>query len=368
MVFVFWQNMVSIHQKAFLEALAAHNGTTHVILVVQELISANRKNMGWDVPTLAGVKIVAAPGNSEAGELVMQWPEAVHVFSGLNVGPLNKYAMGQCIKARRRIAVMSEPYNFREKKGILKRLKFTIDKMRYQKYIDFVLAIGTEGVSQFHEVGFADESVFPWAYYINIPAVVPPTAKKNQQLLKIMYAGRLEEAKGIFRFAGELLKQKHDFELHVYGEGADKDKISGSFAEAGATGKVRFYPFLKYEELLKQYVAYDWLVLPSTQKDGWGAVVSEALLNGLKVICSTRCGAGMVIKEGWNGLKFNWEVPGGCNAAISKMWEMNFAEQKEIEEWAGKALTGAAGATYFMQIVKHKYAGGVLPEAPWHLR
>jgi len=363
--FLFWQNMISIHQKDFLEALVAQQGVDTIILVVQQDISPERKKMGWDVPQLKGIEVVVAPTNAQIDELIAKHTQGVHVFSGFNVGPVNTYAMKQCINAKRKIAIMSEPYNFAGSKGRIKKIKFKLDALRYKKHLSFILAIGDEGVKQFTAAGFGTDRVFPWAYFINMP---PQYQVKRQTTskCKIMYAGRLEEAKGIYRFATTLLTHNDDYELHLFGEGPDKEKIEQAYAAANAADKLKFTPFLKYEDLLLQYGAYDWLVLPSTQKDGWGAVVSEGLLNGLKVICSTRCGAGTVIKEGWNGVRFNWDIPGNCDKAIEQMLQKkSFAEPQQLIGWASKALVGDAGASYFISISKYSSGQGARPQAPW---
>ena len=154
--------------------------------------------------------------------------------------------------------------------------------------------------------------------------------------------------------------------MHLFGEGADKEKIQEAYKAANASEKLKFTPFLKYEDLLQKYKEYDWLVLPSTQKDGWGAVVSEGLLNGLKVICSSRCGAGTVIREGWNGVRFNWEIAGDCDKAIEQMLQnKSFAEPQQLISWASKALVGDAGASYFINISNYRSGQRAKPQAPW---
>lgn len=64
---------------------------------------------------------------------------------------------------------------------------------------------------------------------------------------------------------------------------------------------VHFIDFLEYEELKKYYFATDIFVLP-TREDIWGLVINEAMANGLPVITTTSCVAGIeMIEEGING-------------------------------------------------------------------
>ena len=369
MELVFWQNMISIHQRDFLEALAMHESVKKITLVANEGISEQRKNMGWDIPELKNIDVIIAPGVEQVNAIIERYPSGVNVFSGFNVGPLNIAAMKQCIDKKRRIAIMSEPYNLAGKKGFIRKLKFTFDKLRYQDKIDFILAIGREGVQQFNDTGFDKDKIFPWAYFINMPTEIQQRNSGLQHSdgkCRIMYAGRIEEAKGIYRFAAELLKQPADFELDIYGEGDDGQKIRDMYAAGGKAAQLKFFPFLRYEDLLKRYADYEWLVLPSTGKDGWGAVVSEALLNGLKVICSKKAGSSLVIKDGKNGVTFDWQKENDCAAAISKMLSnKGFDSPTEIISEANHSLTGKAGAAYFAGILEYQYNAGKRPDAPW---
>ena len=64
---------------------------------------------------------------------------------------------------------------------------------------------------------------------------------------------------------------------------------------------VTFVNFMEKEKLLNYYRAADLFVLP-TREDIWGLVINEALANGLPVITSKYCGAGLeLIKNDYNG-------------------------------------------------------------------
>jgi len=64
---------------------------------------------------------------------------------------------------------------------------------------------------------------------------------------------------------------------------------------------VHFLSFLEYEELKKYYLAADIFVFP-TREDVWGLVINEAMANGLPVITTTSCVAGLeMVENGMNG-------------------------------------------------------------------
>ena len=182
----------------------------------------------------------------------------------------------------------------------------------------------------------------------------------------MIYAGRLEEAKGIYRFVEELCKcANKNFRLDIYGEGEDEEKIKQLAAANNLSDKITITRYVTHTELLEKYAAYDWVVLPSSQKDGWGVIVSEGLLNGLKAICSRKCGVSWVIKEGVNGVTFDWAEEGSCVNAISKMFGGGFAVADVIRMSAQRSISGEAGAQYFMKIIDSVYNNKEKPGIPW---
>ncbi len=365
MVFIFWQGIISIHQKAFLEALALLPDC-RVVLVVEEDITPYRKNMGWEVPVIEHVEIIRSPDKNAITTMVKEHKDAVHVMGGIKVGRMISAAFDECINQKCRIGIMTEPYNPANITGWLRGIKYKYYKLRYSKHIQFVLAIGKKGVAQYEQLGFNKDYIFPWAYFISlIPA--PEKTKNDKELRRIIYAGRLEPGKGIYRFAEQLINSgKSNFTLDLYGTGPDEKQIKQLAIKNHVENKITIHPFLNHEELLERYAHYDWVVLPSTQKDGWGVIISEGLLNGLKAICSNICGVSWVIKDGVNGVTFDWANEDSCRTAIGKMLQQDsYASHTQIIDWANKALSGAGGASYFLKIMDCVYNKKEKPGIPW---
>ena len=65
--------------------------------------------------------------------------------------------------------------------------------------------------------------------------------------------------------------------------------------------QLHFIGFQSKEELKKWYQAADAFVLP-TREDIWGLVINEAMAQGLPIITTDKCIAGLeLVKEGENG-------------------------------------------------------------------
>lgn len=73
------------------------------------------------------------------------------------------------------------------------------------------------------------------------------------------------------------------------------------YKEVHNLSNVHFVDFLGKDELREYYNATDLFVL-MTRGDTWGLVINEAMANGLPVITTKRCVAGVeLIKDGENG-------------------------------------------------------------------
>ena len=89
------------------------------------------------------------------------------------------------------------------------------------------------------------------------------------------------------------------YELYIIGANPTKEYLA--LKENLHLENVHFEGFKTKEELKQYYQAADLFILP-TREDIWGLVINEAMANGLPVITTNRCVAGMeLIQNGENG-------------------------------------------------------------------
>ena len=94
---------------------------------------------------------------------------------------------------------------------------------------------------------------------------------------------------------------------------------------------IHFVGFRSKEELQKYYQAADLFVFP-TREDIWGLVVNEAMANGLGVITTNKCNAGLeLIKNGENG----YIVPVENVEQLSEKIEVSL---EKLEQFASESL------------------------------
>ena len=111
-------------------------------------------------------------------------------------------------------------------------------------------------------------------------------AKKNNQLLKIIYVGRLTEGKNLFRWldmAASIHEMRNETRFFIYGEGPLKDQLIEYTNKIGANGYVAFKGYVS--DIAEVYQEADLMMFLS-EHEFFGNVVVESILYGTPVIAS----------------------------------------------------------------------------------
>lgn len=366
MEFVFWQNMLSIHQSALIKALAR---THDVLLVVQTDFEGERQASGWTVPDMGNARVLASPSRQEAEETVRAHPAAIHVFSGINTYPMVYAAFKQAVRNGLTVMVYAEPYRRQGWRGILRTFKYRLLHARYGRKITALLATGRLGVECYRRAGFPADSIVEWGYFTesldspDIPAIPVPAPGEKPDLL---FVGQLIPRKNILPFLRAARQYAGAFRrCHVVGDGPLREQAA---REAEGRAQISLHGTLGNEETRKLMLQCDLLVLPS-QFDGWGAVVNEALQAGMRVLCSTQCGAASLLDGRLRGGTFDPDRADSLHCALQEWLNkgpLTPAERNAISAWAEEHISGAAAARYLEHITAWTEGRERnRPAAPW---
>ena len=152
-----------------------------------------------------------------------------------------------------------------------------------------------------------------WGYFVepsqyprpHPPSPHPPT--HNSSTLKVIWVGRLlnwKRVDTIIRAVGELdtnssnnkfhsstPTRSSNFHVHldIYGTGPEENRLKKLAANYG--DRIKFYSPVPITDVRKLMRSHDVYVLSSNAYEGWGAVVSEALEEGMKVIGTYEAGS-----------------------------------------------------------------------------
>ena len=312
---VFWQPIVSPHQRDFLEAVAAaFDG--EVVLAVEQDLPAERIAQGWMPLAYARVRIVdVSDAGTFAAQIGNRGRETLHVFSGFFSHSIVWRAFRHLADSDARLAILSEAPEQGRFTGWLKRLRGRSLAWRWADRFDVVFAMGNVGREFFTRAGFPPSRIAVTGYHLAVPeSPSPHVAVREGPAVRIVAAGQLIRRKG-FDLLIEALAglPKEGWWCDLYGEGGLGRDLRRRALRAGLGEAVRFHPFVSNEALRREIAGSDWAAVPS-RHDGWGIVVNEALIAGTPVICSTGCGAADLVDDPIAGRLFR----SGDAAALSQ--------------------------------------------------
>lgn len=358
MKIIFWQNILSIHQSAFIRTVAEKNEVT---LVVEEEINKERIKHGWIIPDFGNTKIIIIP-NSEKVDLLLNSEGAYHVFSGINSFPLIFNVFKTAVKRKCRILIQSEPYNWIDSKAMLRAIKYKLLYLKYGHSINGILAISTAARKCYEKAGFSKTKIFDWAYFTEAVSGAENEIKENTKL-KLLFIGSIDARKNVLGILPIVKKyiDKID-EFRIIGTGSMENELVNLLDK----NKIIYMGSISNKDVNKYFSQADLLILPSIF-DGWGAVVNEALMLGTPVLCSDTAGASDLINDDRGAVfsyrKNNFEE---IYVQILNLGVVKLSKRKKIQHWANENISGFAATEYFYEILKsieHKTNHTV---APWN--
>ena len=97
-----------------------------------------------------------------------------------------------------------------------------------------------------------------------------------------VFMGRLDENKGI-KFLVDSWKEIKDYELHIYGDGLYKSYVEDACKE---NKNIKYYGFRPQEEIFKDLVKSQALIMPSEWYEGFPMTIAESMGLGVPVLSS----------------------------------------------------------------------------------
>ncbi len=187
------------------------------------------------------------------------------------------------------------------------------------KHLDFLVVMSQE-VARFHRTRF----LFPEKQVIVSPILqFPERLRENRKLIEAFATRYMEEnqlaGKKVLLFVGRFIPEKalplfistiarvlsdrEDYRLVLVGEGVEKERLLAIVKAHKLEEKVIIPGKFQADELYGWYACASGFVLPSLYEP-FGAVVNEALIFGLTVLCSWYAGSSTLIHQG-NGFLFD---------------------------------------------------------------
>ncbi len=346
-------------------ALAAQGAK--VTYIAGESVSVERAQQGWSMPKMPGVCLEIVADAARIPVRAVRFPNnTIHLTQGLLRNGYVSDVISELRSRRARWGAMMETVGDRGLLGQLKRLNYAMALGRAGTRPDFVLAIGMQMADWVAARGFPRERVFPFAYFLDDTLEAVP-AMRQQGPVRIGFIGQFIQRKRLDLLIQALANLgDRKFELVVIGSGPLELKLRRMAETLLGQNRVRWIGRLPIATAQREIGALDYLVLPSDH-DGWGAVVSEALLAGVPAICSNACGSAVAVHASGVGGVF----PAGDEDALCSLLEWsveaeqyNLDRRDAIAHWAN-CLSSESGARYLESVIASVYRAQARPRTPW---
>jgi glycosyltransferase involved in cell wall biosynthesis len=361
---IIWQHRPSPHQEALIRSLKIK---CNVIWILEETdISSNRKKMGWQNSTLTPDHIVVSLKDAlkflEKNNLI----GCHNLFNGTRSSQLLRSIYIHHLKQGESVFVQSEAYSYFGIKGWFRLIRGYSEALWEKKQVSGVFAIGSLGIKYYRLIGYQKTKIIPFGYFIDKPVGIirKSTTILDYSSVNLIFVGRLVKTKGVDLMLKALSNIDANWKLNIIGNGPMKNIISKQInSDPCLKEKVVVYDFMGHDKVVEYIKNSDLLILPSIKKDGWGVVSNEALMQGVPVIASDKCGSSVLFNNSIRGdvVKAGsvFQLERALRERI-KAGKLDHETKKIIRSWAIASISGEVAASYLIDRIKGRQI-----EAPW---
>ena len=371
---VFWQNIISPHQLPFIREVQKASGNRDVKFVTSQAQREDLTSHGWIKPETGAVEIFVAPQAGVVEQLLSIEPQrTVHLLGGFRLRPYSSFLFSARRRFKIPLGIICEGADGMGKKGLIRRFIYSWAQIRYRRLVDFILAMGDNGVSWYRQAGWPHNRLFQFAYVTDPPAIQTFPSKNgvkgDPKQVQLLYVGQLIHRKGLDILLQALAKLRHrqDWRLTLVGVGASKEQLEAFVDASGMSSRISFVGMVPNHGVHAIMRDSDLLILPS-RFDGWGAVVNEALMCGTPVLCSGQCGAKDLLEDASRGEAIIGGISEWANALYRRIerGKISPQERTRIQSWC-KNIEGESVARYFISVLNNVYGDSARPTPPWKI-
>lgn len=359
MILIFFQNCLSPHQIPYIRECAKDERVEKVYFVMPRIDYGERSDMGWNNEKLLGetsIEFLLKPKGDEVKKLLKLSGKDVRcLFSGIRGDKdVFRWLNISLLYDIKRYIITEPPYTF-HKPLWMHYIRFFLQDYKYVKHIDGIFAIGESCEKYYHSIS-KRWRVFSFIYVTENFGVKPVSLSGD---MKVLYVGSLSERKNV-KILIKAMKGIRDIKLSVVGDGDKMSELQNLAHESGINAT--FHGTMPMNVIPEEMCKNDVLVLPSLY-DGWGAVVNEALMQGLYVISSDKCGAKDLLHDEKRGYVFKNNDTGDLNIIlkdVSDKIDVIRSYRQYRNEWSKSNISGQAISKYMLDCLTYGKAN-----TPW---
>lgn len=349
---IFWEPSLSPHKIDLINSIGLIHSDIEAVYLSENCVSEERKKLGW---TEKGYENCIVHPSVEQINYLMQSDIAstFHIFSGIKGGDMFENALSIAKNNNKiKFAIMSEPRASEGVKGFLRYLHSWFFEGWLRKQSQFIFGIGANGPKWFKSVGYSSKKIRTFAYFISNEKYKSLPVSNNENPV-VGYIGRLTKEKGFYDVIMSS-KNLNKLQFLFIGTGEGSSYIKSIEAE---NKNITYKGLVNISDIPYEMSSLDILVLPSQIKDGWGMVVSEALMAGCYVITTNKVGSSILIFCDEIGAKVDVCSPEQISEAIQNAIQKGFisAEMKSRrKQWALRNLSAENGANFLLDTILNR--------------
>lgn len=332
-LFVFVSNYINHHQIPFCNALYERLGE-NFYFIQTEPMEEERIRMGWqDEVELPYVKYYYEEPES-CDSLILRAQTVL--FGGVDE---ERYIEARLQSGKPVIRYSERLYKEGQWKAVSPRglLKKYHDHTRYRKAPVYLLCAGAYVPSDFHIVRAYPQKMFRWGYFPETKHYDLERLMQDKKAGSILWAARFLDWKHpeLPLLCAKYLKQKGcSFHMNIVGGGNLQPLVDRLMEQYGLSDVVTLLGYRTPDEVRRLMEQTDIYLATSDRKEGWGAVINEAMNSGCAVVADHRMGAvPYLIRPGENGCVY----PDGKSSELFRQVEMLLADRARCQKLGREA-------------------------------
>lgn len=196
--------------------------------------------------------------------------------------------------------------------NILRFIKYKKIYKNLDKSESYLLCAGSYVARDFEKMGLFKNRKLKFGYFPEPQNIeYNTTIKSNTEKINILWVGRMLKWKRPFDLVKsvKILIEKHkitNFKVTMIGEGEERIRIEEYINQNKLQKYFNILDFMSSDKVKQYYSISDIFIFTSNYKEGWGAVLNEAMFYKNAIIASTGAGStNYLIENKVNGLTYN---------------------------------------------------------------
>ena len=316
---VFVSNYFNHHQQPFCDALYELLDGSFFFLQTQPM-EEERVKMGWQAQERPYVSAVL-PADADIDKALRLILEAdVVIFGGCDdEGYIrDRLAAGKPVFRYNERMYKDGQWKAVSPRGLMQKYK---DHTRYRKAPVYFLCAGAYVPCDYAIIHAYPDKMLRFGYFPETRTYDAGQPFDRKKPGSILWAARMIDWKHpelAVKTAAYLKKSLMEFHINIIGGGEMEEEMRRLAQELGVTEEVTFLGYRSPEEVRNAMEEAQIYLVTSDRKEGWGAVVNEAMNSGCAVVADHMIGAApYLIRQGENGVMYR----DGCEEELFRAVE-----------------------------------------------